>query len=118
MRKFLLAAAVLFTLTVAAQVEAAEFYCFTTGNSEQTSDVYVMTETAQLTSYGIKVRLHEVIKNRRGTSDRYFELGFVKKGDDIYMVWLPTNLNRVIVRGNTVLEPDYFKILQIIYNNR
>ena len=121
MKKFLLAAALIIGVVVSqfvipSQAQAAELYCFSETRGGKTTDTYVLTDSVQGTDYGFKVRLHSVGRNY--SYSNYWEVGFVKRGNEIYIVWLPSTSTTLIARGNTVIEPDYVKILQVLRDNK
>lgn len=112
MKKFLALALLAFAVIIgqAAQVEAREVYCFSETRGGKTTDNYVETNSVQDTNYGIKVQMHTV-----GSGiNEYWEVGFTQRGNDLYIVWLPSTSTTLIASGNRIIEPDYFKILQAL----
>lgn len=119
MKKFLAMAvlAVGIFLMQFAQVEAHEIYAFSETRGGQTSETYVLTNTIEDTSYGKKVTLHTVGKNFNHS--KYWEVGFTRKGTDIYMIWLPSTSMTLIATngGDNVIERNYVKILRVMMAN-
>lgn len=119
MKKFLLAALVVFGVIVGQMTvtEAREIYAFSETRGGQTSNTYVLTNTIENTSYGKKVTLHTV--GRNFNHSKYWEVGFTRKGTDIYMIWLPSTSMTLIARngGDTVIETDYVRIVRIMMEN-
>lgn len=115
MKKFLVMAvfAVGIFLLNFAQASASEVYAYTEARRNYAIDHYVVTNTAQYTDYGLKVQLHAIgVKN--DSTNKYWEVGFTTRGDNVYIIWLPSTATTLIADANSIIEPDYFKILQII----
>ena len=109
MKKFLVMTLAIFLLSVA-QVSAQEVYAYSETRGGKTTDYYVVTNTAQYTDYGLKVQMHTT-----GSSyNKYWEVGFTTRGNNVYIIWLPSTATTLIADGNSIIEPDYFKILTII----
>lgn len=111
MKKFL--AMAIFALGIVlmqfAQVEAREVYTYSETRGGKTTHNYVVKESVQETSYGIKVQLHTT-----GSGvNKYWEVGFRRSGDDYYIIWLPSSYEDLIARGNNVIKPDWVKVLYI-----
>ena len=100
-----------------AQAEAREIYAFSETRGGRNSDTYVLTNTIEDTSYGKKVTLHTVGRNYNHS--KYWEVGFMRKGTDIYVIWLPSTSTTLIASngGDTVIKGDYVKILRIMMAN-
>lgn len=119
MKKFLLAALVVLGVIVGqiTLAEAREIYAFSETRGGKNSDTYVLTNTIESTSYGKKVTLHTV--GRNFNYSKYWEVGFTRKGTDIYVIWLPSTSTTLIATngGNNVIKGDYVRILRIMIEN-
>ena len=112
MKKFLAMALLALAVIIGqfAQVEAREVYCFSETRGGETTDNYVETDSVRDTNYGIKVQMHTV-----GSGiNKYWEVGFTQRGNDLYIVWLPSTATTLIASGKRIIEPDYCKILQAL----
>ena len=92
-----------------AQASAQEVYAYSETRGGRTTDNYVVKDSVEKTSYGLKVRMHTVGNGY----NKYWEVGFRKSGNDWYIIWLPSNYENLIASGNNIIKPNYVKILYI-----